>query len=165
MENPAQALYHSIDSCPAAIAVINPKCPIQFANLGMLEFLGLPLQDVVGSKCFQLIHGASEAIQGCPMIAMLKNKKRTEVEVDLGAKSYKVAAEPIFAYSHRLLGALHVLADAKRFDSMYLELDHILTNARKVLDPEQPLWKRVSPAIGIHGTFANEPRISPSAPY
>ncbi|MFO7802788.1 MAG: PAS domain-containing protein [Desulfovermiculus sp.] len=161
MENPARALYHSIDACPAAVAVINPMCTIQFANLGMLEFLGLPLQDVVGRKCFQLMHGKSETIQGCPLIAMLKSKRRTEVEVDLGDKRYKVAAEPIFTYSQRLLGALHIMTDANQFDALSLELDHILTNARNVLAPEQPLWKRVSPPFGPLGAFANEPIISP----
>jgi len=103
MNNEEQSLYQCIDACPAAVAVIDPKCSIQFANTGMLDFLGLALDEVVGSKCFQLVHGTQEAIQGYPLMTMVKNKARAEVEVDLAGRRYKVAAEP---------KDLHLAADA-----------------------------------------------------
>lgn len=136
MENPAQALYRSIDACPAAIAVIDPTCTIQFANIGMLAFLDLPLQEVVGSKCFQLVHGAREAIRDCPLMTMFENTKRTEQEVDLAGKQYKVTVEPIVTDSGYLLGGLHVMAEGNDSEALTQQLERILPWARKVLRPK-----------------------------
>ena len=136
MKNLDQSFYQCLDDFPAAIAVIDPKCSIQFANTGMLEFLGLPLDKVVGSKCFQLVHGTKEAIQGCPLITMIKNKERAEVEVDLTGKQYKVQAEPIFTDEGRLLGGLHIMADVNEPDTWISELDEILVQARKAFNSQ-----------------------------
>ncbi len=133
MNNEEQSLYQCIDACPAAVAVIDPKCSIQFANTGMLDFLGLALDEVVGSKCFQLVHGTQEAIQGCPLMTMVKNKARAEVEVDLAGRRYKVAAEPIFSDNGRLIGGLHVMADVNDSDSWAFDREHILSQARRAL--------------------------------
>lgn len=133
MTDQYQSLYQIIDACPAAVAIIDPSCSIQFANTGMLEFLGLPLDKVVGSKCFQLVHGTKEAIQGCPLMTMVKSKERAEVEVDLAGTRYQVVAEPLFSNNGRLLGGLHIMAEADKPDTRTLDLDRILTKAKEAL--------------------------------
>ncbi|MFO7877760.1 MAG: PAS domain-containing protein [Desulfovermiculus sp.] len=136
MRYPPRELYQSIDSFPAAVTIIDARCSIQFANTGMLDFLDLPLDEVVGSKCFQLVHGTRDAIQGCPLMAMVKYKERTEIEVDLAGKQYKVTAEPIFDQDGRLLGGLHIMADVTEPDTWTSDLDHILSQTKKVLSAQ-----------------------------
>jgi PAS domain-containing protein len=136
MRYPPRELYQSIDSFPAAVAIIDSKCSIQFANTGMLDFLDLPLEEVVGSKCFQLVHGTREAMQGCPLMTMIKNRERTETEVGVADRKFKVTAEPIFAQDGRLLGGLHIMADVNRRNTWTLDLDHILLLARQTLSAQ-----------------------------
>src|SRR3989304_1285199 len=64
------------DASKDAVSIINVEGSIIQCNKAMLELTSKPFPEILGQKCWELMHGTSEPIPGCPIVRMKKTLKR-----------------------------------------------------------------------------------------
>jgi PAS domain S-box-containing protein len=80
-------------------------------NKSMVTLLGLDADQVVGKKCFELMHGSRTFFEKCPYQEMLRSGKRESFELPLSERWYQVTADPLFGEAEEIVGAVHIVRD------------------------------------------------------
>jgi PAS domain S-box-containing protein len=80
-------------------------------NKSMVTLLGLDADQVVGKKCFELMHGSRTFFEKCPYQEMLRTGKRESFELPLGEHWYQVTADPLFGEAEEIVGAVHIVRE------------------------------------------------------
>ncbi len=75
------------------------------------SLLGLPVDEVVGRTCYELLHNADAPIQICPVSRMQESHRRENEVLRLGERWFRVTAEPVTDLLGKLIGAVHVVSD------------------------------------------------------
>jgi PAS domain S-box-containing protein len=83
------------------------------ANRSFAEFLHSTIEDCVGKKCHQLLHGLDTSHASCPCYQVQKTKKPTTVEFyePYLSKHLEISASPIFADDGEIIGSVHIMKD------------------------------------------------------
>lgn len=93
------------------ICLLGKDGTILQCNKSMSDMLGVESSQIVGHKCFELMHSTHTFIHDCPFAAMCKTKKREVSELILNGKHYAVSADPIYNEAGELDGAVHIIRD------------------------------------------------------
>lgn len=84
---------------------------ILLCNEAMTKLLGKPHDEIVGRYCWELVHGTSAPIEGCPIVRMRKTRKRETMELSLGDRLYDVTVDSVSDDAGNLIGAVHIVSD------------------------------------------------------
>ncbi len=100
-------------SMPSAALVLTPDHVIVEANLAMAESLGIPVEEMVGRKCYDLLHATSRPANGCPLEMMKQGalSETVEAETEMANRTVVVACTPITGPSGSLEHVVHVATD------------------------------------------------------
>ncbi len=95
------------------ILILDTESKILRANKACEKTFGIQLQDIVGKKCFQIFHGTTEPLPGCPHRQMLEAKMavRTELFDSIKDISWEVTASPVFNDGGDIIAAAHISRD------------------------------------------------------
>jgi PAS domain S-box-containing protein len=80
-------------------------------NRSMAEFLGFGADELVGRKCYELMHGGRTFFDKCPYREMLRTGRRESFELADGDSWYQVTADPIVGDQGVIVGAVHIVRD------------------------------------------------------
>jgi PAS domain S-box-containing protein len=80
-------------------------------NEAMTKLLGKPFSEVVGRPCWELVHGTSEPIEGCPFKRMGETCRRETLVLPIGERWLDDAVDPLLDEDGNLVGAVHVMTD------------------------------------------------------
>jgi len=80
-------------------------------NESMVKVLGLRVDEVLGKKCYEVMHVSRTFFEQCPYQEMLRTGKRESLELPLGKRWYQVTADPLFGEAEEIVGAVHVVRD------------------------------------------------------
>ena len=77
------------------------------------EVLGTPLEQMIGRKCCELLHGTEDPIEGCPFEKTQKTHKRETSEIHFPDKDkwFLITVDPFFDEKKDLTGAVHMARD------------------------------------------------------
>src|SRR5208337_21967 len=81
VRNTAAQWQATFDAVQDLVLLLDKDFRILRANRAAAEFLGLPLDKVVGRHCHDLIHGTSTPPAECPFAKMRHSRGHEEVEV------------------------------------------------------------------------------------
>jgi PAS domain S-box-containing protein len=70
--------------------------------------------NIIGRKCFELIHGASGPVEGCPFLRMHKSRREETVHLPVGDRRLNVSVTPLKNRSGKATGAVHVARDVTK---------------------------------------------------
>lgn len=104
----------TFDAHPDAITIHDPYFEILEANKAASELLGLPMEEIVGKKCYQLFHGTIQSPEGCPSCKSLITRKPcySEGEEPYLKKHLQVISIPhISKDPDKILGQIHIVRD------------------------------------------------------
>ena len=74
--------------------------------------VGLPLREIVGQHCCQLVHGTPEPIPDCPLTKMLQTHRRESVETRLpDGRWVVVTVDPVMDAEGNLVSTVHATRD------------------------------------------------------
>ncbi len=78
--------------------------------------LGHPLEKIIGSHCYELMHGTKEPYTDCPLTKMLKSKKHEESELFLKEQNIWafVTIDPILNEKGEIVRVIHNLRDISK---------------------------------------------------
>jgi PAS domain S-box-containing protein len=66
---------------------------------------------LIGRQCWEIVHGTSEPIAGCPFVRMRKSLRRETMELQRDDQWFEVAVDPIADEAGQLTGAVHIVSD------------------------------------------------------
>lgn len=98
---------------PSAALVLTPNHVVVEANLAIAEALGIAVEEMVGRKCYHLLHGTNRPASGCPLESIKHgtSDRTVETEMEMGGRNVVVACTPIRGESGRLEHVVHVATD------------------------------------------------------
>jgi len=82
-------------------------------NKAVSDRLGLPEEEVIGKKCYEVFHGMKEPWQACPHHKTVETKKSyiEEVVDPRSDETFLTSTSPIFDTAGNFLGAVHIVRD------------------------------------------------------
>jgi PAS domain S-box-containing protein len=101
----------TFDAISDAVSLLDPEGRILQCNKSMPQLLGKPLDEIIGRTCWEVIHGTSGPIEGCPFLRMKKTRRRETTALKSGDQWFEVTVDPLLDESGNVLGAVHIIAD------------------------------------------------------
>jgi PAS domain S-box-containing protein len=102
----------SFNAMSDGISLLDAEQTILQANRALAEMAGKPIDQIIGKKCYTLMHPEGRPDENCPFDRMLKSKKREQMDLELQGRHFNVLTEPIIdVESGRITGAVHVVSD------------------------------------------------------
>lgn len=110
----------TFDSIGSSVCVLDDDWRILQCNKATSRLLGKSPDEIIGRKCFELVHGTLQPQDCCPVKRLGQSRKR-EVEVlKIGDSWVEVSVDPILDQHGGLRGIVHIITDIterKRFET------------------------------------------------
>jgi PAS domain S-box-containing protein len=93
-------------------------------NRAVMNRLGLPSEQILGKKCYELFHGTAEPYRKCPHHKTVNTKKAYIEELDdpyLGG-TFLTSSSPIFDSAGEFIGSVHVVRDITELKQLQQKL-------------------------------------------
>lgn len=108
-----ETTFNAIDE---AIIINDNNMNVIQANIAAQEILGLTQSDIVGRKCYALLHGSSQPPEDCQACAALRTDQPTVAEIFEPhlQKHLKVKAYPRVDEQNNVIGRIHIISDISK---------------------------------------------------
>lgn len=119
------------DSINDYIALIDSSGIVLRSNRALKDFLGKREDEIIGKKCWELLHGSDRPIDNCPVIKMQSTGKRESLELELNKKWFRITVDPIFDDNGKCTEAVHIMTDIthrKLFENILTEKNRELND-------------------------------------
>ena len=133
LEDASRHWSATFDALNDAVCLLTRDGTVIRCNRSMTDLLGLESAEVVGRKCYELMHGGRAFFDGCPYREMLRTGRRESLELPLGDSWYQVTADPMLGAKGEIVGAVHVvrdIADRRRAEDALAERSGLLAAIR-----------------------------------
>jgi PAS domain S-box-containing protein/putative nucleotidyltransferase with HDIG domain len=116
----------TFDAIGDAVGLMDQEGTILQCNQAMADQVGKPFPEILGHRCWEVVHGTSGPIADCPMVRMRQSHQREESVLSVGENWFKVAVDPILDGAGNLSGAVHLITDITRIKRTEEKLLHSL---------------------------------------
>lgn len=103
-----QATFNAIND---AVFILDRDYRILQCNDATGRLLGMPVGEIVGRRCHELVHGGEEPFALCPVARAYHSCGREVEEVRVGDRWFHVTADPLLDDDGAFVGAVHLLSD------------------------------------------------------
>ena len=118
----SQEWQTTFDSSTDMIALLNPEGLVLNCNRAFAGFCGQEVAEIVGKKCYSVVHATDDHIAGCPLLRSRHSLKREEMELAVAGRVFNVVVDPILDAGGNFVGAVHTLHEITRLKGMEAEL-------------------------------------------
>lgn len=101
----------TFDAITDGICLLDAEANVVRANKAAGGMLDRAFDEIVGRKCCELMHGANELPENCPLAKMRSSLKHEEADIFQEGKWFHVVVEPILDADGNLQGAVHIVSD------------------------------------------------------
>ena len=101
----------TFDSVSDMVCLLATDGTVLRCNRAMGAFLALEEHEIVGKKCFELMHSSRTFFKDCPYPEMLSTGMRESSELSVGDSWYEVTADPLVDTAGEIVGAVHIVRD------------------------------------------------------
>ena len=126
----------TFDALTDPIAIIDVDHNIKKVNKAMAQGLNLESPDLVGVKCYSVVHGTSEPPSFCPHVRLINDQRphTSEFFIDRLHGDYSVSVSPIIDDDGQLRGSIHVAHDVTKRRQMEIALKDSEEKFREVFN-------------------------------
>ena len=107
----AQEWRTTFDAISEATCLLDMEGKILRCNEAMTNLLGKSFEEIIGGTCWELVHGTSEPVEGCPIVRMRKTRRRETLVLETDDQYLKVTADPLLDEDGNLMGGVHIITD------------------------------------------------------
>ncbi|NOY68323.1 MAG: response regulator [Deltaproteobacteria bacterium] len=114
----------TFNSTNDAIWIQDQECRILRCNKMTEKILQQPSDKIIGKHCWEVTHGTSHPISGCPFQRLQDSLQRETTELQIGKRFFQVTTDPILNETGGFDGAVHCIRDIterKRLEDARLE--------------------------------------------
>jgi PAS domain S-box-containing protein len=101
----------TFDGSRDGICLLDPDQKIIRCNRAMTDLIGKTRDKINGKHCYEVVHGTSAPIKGCPVERMKQSLRRETMELQINARCFEVSADPILDENGGLCGIVHSIRD------------------------------------------------------
>jgi len=103
----------TVDAMSEAVFLIDLDHKILLCNKAALEILGkTDFNEIIGHKCYGLVHGTTEQVDWCPVSKMRSSGNRETIIRKLNGRWMEISANPVYDDNDsQLIGAVHIITD------------------------------------------------------
>jgi PAS domain S-box-containing protein len=99
------------DAAHDIIALISPQFEILNVNRTGCVSIGKERGELIGKKCYEVIHGLHHPIDGCPCLETVRTKAGGSGEVTDRGRNYIATASPVLDEKGKLVAFVHTVKD------------------------------------------------------
>ena len=128
-EKSAREWQLTFDSSLDIIALISSDFEFLKVNRVGCELAGKKPEELIGKKCYEMIHGLDAPIAGCPCAETIKTKKAGSGEITHAGRCYVATASPVMDENNELVAFVHTIKDIterKQIEERIIELNSLL---------------------------------------
>ncbi len=115
----------TFDAMNDAVCLLDKEHNIVSCNKSMENLLGRSSGDILGHKCYELVHGTSAPISECPVKRVLRSRYREVSILPVNGRWYSVSADPMLENDGALIGAVHIMTDITERKHVEESLTHL----------------------------------------
>ncbi len=140
----AEKWQSTFDGINNSVFLLDPDGKIQRANKISMDWFGTT--DLLGKKCYEVVHKTDCHFEGCPLVKMKISKRRESMILKLDEKWLEVVVDPILDGKNNLIGAIHVTSDVtvqkfaeealRQSEQDYKKLFENHAAVKLIIDPE-----------------------------
>ncbi len=104
----------SFDALSDSICLLDLEGRFLRCNKATAELLGKPINEIIGRTCWELVHGTSEPIEGCPIVRMQETRRRESLVLPVDDRWLDVSVDPVLDENGKLIGAVHIISDISK---------------------------------------------------
>ena len=101
----------TFDAINDGVFILDNDFRIQRCNQATGRILGLPVEEIIGRSCYELMHRTDAPIPGCPVSRMKESHRFENQVLQLGERWFDVVVEPVLDDSGNVTGAVHIVSD------------------------------------------------------
>ena len=101
----------TFDAITDCIMILDPEQRIVRCNKATRDLLGIPYQQILGRRCWELIHYSHGPADGCPTLRMLKSGKRETMILTMQDRTNLVTAEPVLDERGGVRQIIHTISN------------------------------------------------------
>ncbi len=101
----------TFDAMADAVSVFDTDRRIIRCNKAMLELLGRKEADILGRRCWELVHGSDRPLSNCPCLSVNRSLQRDSMVMEERGRWYQVTVDPRLDEQRRLKGYIHTMSD------------------------------------------------------
>ncbi len=128
----------TFDAALDIIALISPEFKILKINRAGSENIGKKPEELIGKKCYEVVHGLNSPIDGCPCKQVLETRTSGSGEVKDHGLIYMTTASPIFNERNEICAIAHTVKNITE----QKKAEEILKNSHK--DMERKVKERTA---------------------
>lgn len=93
--------------------ILDPRHGVISVNRATVKATGKSAEELVGMKCYEIMHGTDKPPEGCPMKRMLTTEhfETAEMEVEILGRIFFVTCTPVFGDEGNLQKVIHIATD------------------------------------------------------
>lgn len=101
----------TFDSVTDIVALISPDFRLRRINQAGYQALGRKPEELIGRKCYEVVHGLNSPIAGCPCAETLRTGKAGVGEITQGGRYFRATAAPVWGRNRELAAFSHTITD------------------------------------------------------
>jgi len=111
LKNLAMQWQITFDAIKDGVCLIDKNQVVLRCNKAMSEMFNHDNLEIIGKKCYNIVHNLDKPIDNCPVNKMMMTKKRSSTEVLINSNWYEVTVDPLFDNENEIIGAVHIVRD------------------------------------------------------
>jgi PAS domain S-box-containing protein len=107
----AREWQSTFDATNDAIWTLDKEHVIQRCNESSVKMFNTTYDELIGKKCWEIVHGTNEPVEDCPCERAQRTLKRETMELPSNEKWFLITVDPILDDSGKFCGAVHIIRD------------------------------------------------------
>ncbi len=104
----SDSIFNAINN---SVCVIDPDGRIIKCNRSTEKLVNKSTEELNGHFCFEVIHGASKPLPGCPFLRMKETKRRESMIIQSHGRWLEVTVDPMLDDKQCIMAAVHIIVD------------------------------------------------------
>jgi PAS domain S-box-containing protein len=101
----------TVDGINDAICLLDLEGRILRCNRSMANLFKMNFNDIIGKRCYELIHKTAKPVDECPFLVMRKTQRREHAVLQIEERWFNISIDPLLDDNGMLLGAVHIMTD------------------------------------------------------
>ncbi|MBI5015221.1 MAG: PAS domain-containing protein [Deltaproteobacteria bacterium] len=125
----------TFDAIDDFVSVHDRTFRIVRANRALARFLGLHPRDLIGRRCYEVLHGRDDPWPECPHVKALEVQKTVSVEIEdpRVGRPLLVTCSPFFDEEGNLSGSVHVARDISAQKEAETERERLIAELQQAM--------------------------------